>query len=224
MYGSVGNTDDLGAHQHEGRVAVGRVEAIEVLEHLFTAVVGLDASAVERERTVQAVSPPEGDPAATQVVRLLRRWFSLDVVASVVIAGQRVRGVLLVTRVGLLCRRVDADAHDFLVTRADTKETRGPGCVPRPTGSRPPRAEPNTSLHTLKRSAWSRLEVRKQDALFWRRGDAVDRGRVIQREEDHGVVIAMLALQIVDEAWRGRAKLSNPFLLVVAAMRLGRQP
>ena len=75
-----------------GGVAVGRVETVEVLEHLLTAVVGLDASAVQRERTVQSVAPPERDAAASEVVGLLRRWFSLDVVASVVIAGRASAG------------------------------------------------------------------------------------------------------------------------------------
>ena len=223
MYGSAGILMSLAPMSTRAVSPSVALKPSKYLEHLFTAVVGLDASAVERERTVQSVSPPEGDPSATQVVGLLRRWFSLDVVSDVVIAGQRVRGVLLVPRVGLLCQCVDADAHDFLVDRADTKETMGQvtfrgGQV----ADRFRRAQYVAPHAETKRLV--EAEVRKQDALVWRRGNAEDGGRVVQREEDHGVVIAMLALQIVDEAWRGRAKLANPFLLVVAAMRLGRQP
>ena len=219
MYGLVGHLHHLDAHQDEGRVAVGRGIAVEVRQHFLAAVVGLDAAAVQRKRSVEAMAAAEGNAPAGQVLGRFRLVGRAAFVVLLDVVGR----ILLVARIRLLRGRLDADADDLVGAVKDAQEPArqaafgGGGVADRPHRAQhfAPQAEPQHGFN---------LQVRKQDGSLRRRGDSLDGRRVVEREEHDGVVVAVVALEEINQARGRRAEASDPFLFVCAAVRFGRQP
>ena len=161
----------------------------------------------------------EGDAPAGQVLGRLRLVGAGAFFVFLNVVGR----ILLMARICLLRRRVDADPDDFVGAVKDTNETArqaafGGGSVadcPRGAHHLAPQAEPKH---------WFNLQVRKQDGSLRRCGHSLDGRRVIEREKHDGVVIAIVTLEEVDQAGRRGPQPADPFLFVRQAVRLGDQP
>src|SRR5258705_22899 len=214
--GRVRDLHHLHAHQHERRVAVlGRI-AVEVLEHLLAAVVGLHASAVEHERSVQAMPAAEGDAAIGAVVVRVDGLVGLR--GALVVRGRFVGGVLLVAWIRMAVRRVDADPAK-LVSRGVQAEVRAEqrALVARDESDRAGRGEqirPQAEAQDR-----TETQARKEDAAFGRDRQPVNRRPVNEREEDDRVVRAVLPLEVFDQARHGWSEPANPFHLLGARPR-----
>src|SRR5688572_11596755 len=62
------------------------------------------------------------------------------------------------------------------------------------------------------------LHVRKKNASLRRRRDSENGRRVVQREEDNGVVRPLIPLEMIDQAGSVGTELPDPLTLVVASM------
>ena len=220
--GLVGHAHHLHAHQHERHVAFGGRVAVEVLEHLLAAVVGLDPAAVEREGAVESMTPAERHAAAGEV-RLLRRRL-----------GLARHGVLDRDR-----RRRDpaGDAGRPAAVRARRRyrpvprvaaaraRRCGAGGAPTVESSPSARGMSSSSAHRSNRSDGLQLEVRKEHAAIGRDRQPEDRGGRVESEEHQRVVAAVLALEVIDQrpATHGPAP-AYPVELLRARVRFGQEP
>src|SRR6185436_5423486 len=190
--------------------------AVEVLEHLLAAVVGLHASAVEDERSVQAMPAAERDAAIGAVVVRVDGLIGLR--GALVVRGRVVGGSLLVAWIRLAVRRVDTDSYQLLSrgVHADVR-AKQPALGARDEPDRARRGEQIRPQAEAQHRA--ETQARKEDAAFGRNRQPVNGRPVNEREEDERVVGAVLPLEMLDQARHGRSEPANPFHLLGAGSR-----
>ena len=91
---------------------------VEIIEHLLATVARFDAPAVESEVVVETMTPAERHATTTQIAFVDGRFL---VSGGFVLGRDDVRRVLLVPRIALLRRRIDADADHLFELRDDSE-------------------------------------------------------------------------------------------------------
>ena len=139
------------------------------------------------------MAPLERNAAAVEIIKCV----ALVLGAVLFVVGNRVVGILLVTRIRLLRRWVHADADDLLARMAHA-EIR----MQQTTLSLGEEAEPaHRSRHVGPNTEAQRrlqLEIRKQHAPLWCDFHPVHRQRMPEPEEHEHVVRPVGALQVLD--------------------------
>ena len=153
------------------------------------------------------MTPPERNAAIRSFVILFGTCFGL--LGRLVVNDRFVGRVLLVPRIGLAMRGIDADADQFFSRDVDTQKrpeqlSLGARHEANRTRRRDDIGPERESQHRTQAQAW------KQDATFGRDGQSVDGRPVNQREEHERVVGPMLPLEMLDQPWRRRPEPADP--------------